>query len=128
MNETELERLIQALKDIFGSRVKEARQKAGYSSQEKMANDATAFDKGTVRDIERAFSGASFRTLVELSELTDTPIAFLFPTYMLSKGEDGRDAELNAIFAALSQLSLDDLMALRVVLERLAEYRRVSKN
>ena len=124
MTETELEDLINALKGIFGGRVKEARQAAGYSSQGKLADAALSFDSGTVRDIERAYSGTSFKKLVEISELTNTPIAFLFPTYMLSAGEDGRETEIDSLIAALSQLNVEDIKALRIMIERLAEYRR----
>jgi len=127
MTETELEDLINALKRVFSGRVKEARQSAGYSSQAKLANDAISFDSGTIRDIERAFSGTSFKTIVEISELTNTPIAFLFPTFMLSNGADGRDVELDALFAALAQLDVNDVKALRVMIERLAEYKREMK-
>ena len=125
MSKGDLDKLLEDLKVFFGSRVKSARLDAGYSSQEKMAADAT-FDRGTLRDIERFFSGASFKTAVEISEITGKPLATLFPSYLLSKGPDERDAELDLLRFALLELSLDDIRAVRVVIERLAEHRKES--
>lgn len=124
MDENELKNQVDALKRLFGPRVKQARKAAGYSSQEKMANDAIGFDKGTVRDVERAHSGASFSTLVEISELTGKPIASFFPTYLLSQQTDDRIIETDLILAALTQLDYDDILALRVLIERLVEHRK----
>lgn len=124
MNETDLEKRVAALKSVFGSRVKRARKEAGYSSQTKLANAAQSFDAGTVRDIERAHSGASFKTMVEISDLTAKPIAYFMPTYLLSTEIDSRAVETDLIMAAITQLSYDDILAARVLIERLVEHRK----
>jgi len=128
MIETDLDMMVGTLKRVFGSRVKQARKEAGYSSQAKMADDATSFDKGTVRDLERAYSGASFKTIAELSELTGKPAAYFFPTYLLSKQTDTRTLETDLIMAALTQLDHDDILAARVLIERLVEHRKNLRN
>ena len=128
MDQTELDKLIVALKSVFGARVKKARIDAGYTSQEKLAADAT-FDRGTIRDIERSFSGASFKTAVEISELTATPLAYLFPAYLLSQGNDERQVRIDSIRYALAQLDMEDIEMLGFVIDRLVEHRnRLRKN